>query len=150
MAESDKAGREILSSAADIKRLVGYLRASTRTGFLSLFKSTEFDDALEIPENEVVKKIELASEGGDLPKTIVWVRRSARLLRTHRISVSREAEFVQGSLLAEFAGRVAGGGHAPAGGGAQIGVDLYVAKSETTLTCWEDCTQYISSCLTSG
>jgi hypothetical protein len=149
-AQAGKEAEDEVLGSADVKRLVGYLRSGPKPGFISLFNSTELDDALEIPDGDIVKRIELVSENGDLPKTAVWVRRQTKLLRTHRISISREAEFLQGALLAEFTGRIESGSHAPVGGLGQISVQLYIAKTETTLTCWQDCTKYISGCLTSG
>jgi hypothetical protein len=57
---------------------------------------------------------------------------------------TKETVFLQGALIAGFASvplaRPSSAGPRPAGLG------FAVAGSETTLTCWEKCTVYISGC----
>lgn len=127
------------------KRLVGVLSGDAPKGFVRLCRTDDPEDYLEIPEDAIVSKESLSRPDGS-GATALMVDREANIRRCNTVRISREAELLQGSLLAQFRDSNAAGS---ADRGRDILVQLYAAKTETTLTCWEDCTYYISSCLTS-
>jgi hypothetical protein len=125
------------------KRLIGVLADDAPKGFLRLSRPDDVDDFLEIKEDDVRSREVLKNKDGS-ERVALFIDRDADIRRCSTIRISREAELLQGSLLAQFVDANRSGA---ADRGRDILVQLYVAKTETTLTCWEDCTFHISNCL---
>lgn len=144
-------GEKTARPRRDTKQLSGYLVDSDRRGFIALAREPDGSDLLEIAERDVVRRTVVSNDSAEPRRVIVHVDRAATVERRHPISIGREADLLQGSLLAAFQ-TAALRGPVSGGVGADHGflVQLYVAKSETTLTCWEDCTLGISNCLTAN
>lgn len=128
------------------KRLVGVLGDDAPRGYLRLCRPDNPGDFLEIAENAVVDRETVAGNDGST-RVALFVDRTADIRRCSTIRISREVELLQGSLLAQFVDATRSGA---ADRGRDALVQLYSAKTETTLTCWEDCTYHISACLTAG
>lgn len=127
----------------DLKQLVGFRIDTAPEGFVHLANSLEGNDCLEIAKCDIHREEKVRSPNG-LEQSVLLVDRQAAVTRRTSIRISREAEFLQGSLLAAFVDSSCADTPERARG---LYTQVYLAKSTTTLTCWEDCTYNISLCL---
>ena len=137
------ATRKVRKRSVDTKKLTGFVATDSPDGIICLCRTQDGDDCLEIHEDDVKKRKKVKGADGS-KQTALFVDRQANIVRRASLRISREAEFLQGSLLAAFTDMSRGG---DTDRSREILAQLYVAKSETTLTCWEDCTVHISACL---
>jgi hypothetical protein len=84
----------------DLVVLSGYLGKSTRAGFSRLYVDVSFTEFVEVADEDVLARRSLAADQDPLGGTVLWVKRSAALLRATVSSAQEHAAFLRGEITA--------------------------------------------------
>jgi hypothetical protein len=84
----------------DLVVLRGYLGKSTRAGFSRLYVDLSFSEFVEVADEDVLAKRFLAANQDPLGGTVLWVKRSATLLRATVCLAQEHAAFLKGAITA--------------------------------------------------
>jgi len=90
------------SAVPDARALFGFLGKSTREGFWRLYVSPDLDEYVEVPEDAMIHREQLAREQSALGGTVIWVKRDATLLHTRTVSREAQAGFLDGSIVTAY------------------------------------------------
>jgi len=82
----------------DLVVLSGYLGTSTRAGFSRLYVDLNFSEFVELADADVLARRSVPADQDPLGRTVLWVKRSAPLLRATVSSAQEHAAFLKGEI----------------------------------------------------
>jgi len=84
----------------DLVVLSGYLGTSTRRGYSRLYVDLGFSEFVEVADEDVLARRSLAGDQDPLGGTVLWVKRTATLLRATVSTAQEHAAFLKGEITA--------------------------------------------------
>ncbi|MEU8007097.1 hypothetical protein AB0B66_38550 [Catellatospora sp. NPDC049111] len=85
----------------DVVVMRGFLGKSDRAGFSRLYADLNFSEFVEVADDDVVASRSLAGNQNPLGGTVLWVRRTATLLRATVCTAREHSAFLQGEITAK-------------------------------------------------
>ena len=99
----DDLAAELVPDPTKLPELVilrGYVGKSTRAGFSRLYVDLSFSEFVEVADEDVLARRSLVANQDPLGGTMLWVKRSATLLRARVSSAQEHATFLTGEITA--------------------------------------------------